>query len=275
MWKIEFPRVARFQSENVSSQEIARCPFSRPGRPLRGRGLFDACAANTSEEPLAQLVAPRLLELYRRPQNGGDAPRPVPRRPGSRFQSVPSCKAPSRPTTSPSTAVPPRPATRCGIGDGSASSCPSRRIRCRSPKIFRSTSCTRTNSWPSINKPFDMVVHPAKGHWSGTLVNALQFRFSQLSNANGDYRPGIVHRLDRDTSGVILVAKEEPTHRELSMQFEQRKIFKEYVAITAGRAGPRQRLHRAAHRPSHARPRQDGGAPTTRTTARRRAVSTR
>jgi 23S rRNA pseudouridine1911/1915/1917 synthase len=85
-----------------------------------------------------------------------------------------------------------------------------------------------------INKPADMVVHPAKGHWSGTLVNALQFRFSQLSQANGDYRPGIVHRLDRDTSGVILVAKDEQTHRELSAQFEQRKIFKEYTAITAG-----------------------------------------
>ncbi len=85
-----------------------------------------------------------------------------------------------------------------------------------------------------INKPPDMVVHPAKGHWSGTLVNALQFRFSHLSNANGDYRPGIVHRLDRDTSGVILVAKEERTHRELSAQFENRKIFKEYVAITHG-----------------------------------------
>jgi 23S rRNA pseudouridine1911/1915/1917 synthase len=85
-----------------------------------------------------------------------------------------------------------------------------------------------------INKPHDMVVHPAKGHWSGTLVNALQFRFAHLSRINGDYRPGIVHRLDRDTSGVILVAKEEQTHRDLSMQFEQRKIFKEYVAITAG-----------------------------------------
>ncbi len=85
-----------------------------------------------------------------------------------------------------------------------------------------------------INKPPDMVVHPAKGHWSGTLVNALQFRFAHLSGLNGDYRPGIVHRLDRDTSGVILVAKEEGTHRELSMQFERRKIFKEYNALTAG-----------------------------------------
>jgi 23S rRNA pseudouridine1911/1915/1917 synthase len=86
----------------------------------------------------------------------------------------------------------------------------------------------------AVNKPADMVVHPAKGHWSGTLVNALRFHFDQLSGANGDYRAGIVHRLDRDTSGVILIAKEEQTHRDLSAFFEQRKIFKEYVALTAG-----------------------------------------
>jgi 23S rRNA pseudouridine1911/1915/1917 synthase len=85
-----------------------------------------------------------------------------------------------------------------------------------------------------INKAADMVVHPAKGHWSGTLVNALQFRFGSLSQVNGAYRAGIVHRLDRDTSGVILVAKEERTHRAMSLQFEQRKVFKEYVAVTAG-----------------------------------------
>jgi 23S rRNA pseudouridine1911/1915/1917 synthase len=85
-----------------------------------------------------------------------------------------------------------------------------------------------------INKPHDMVVHPAKGHWSGTLANALQFHFAQLSAAGGDYRPGIVHRLDRDTSGVILVAKDEQTHRDLSAQFESRKVFKEYRAITQG-----------------------------------------
>jgi 23S rRNA pseudouridine1911/1915/1917 synthase len=85
-----------------------------------------------------------------------------------------------------------------------------------------------------VNKPANMVVHPAKGHWSGTLVNALRFHFSHLSEANGDYRAGIVHRLDRDTSGVILIAKEEQTHRDLSLLFEQRKVFKEYIAITAG-----------------------------------------
>jgi 23S rRNA pseudouridine1911/1915/1917 synthase len=85
-----------------------------------------------------------------------------------------------------------------------------------------------------VNKPACMVVHPAKGHWSGTLVNALRFHFDHLSEINGDYRAGIVHRLDRDTSGVIIVAKEGQTHRDLSLLFEQRKVFKEYVALTAG-----------------------------------------
>jgi 23S rRNA pseudouridine1911/1915/1917 synthase len=85
-----------------------------------------------------------------------------------------------------------------------------------------------------VNKPADMVVHPAKGHWSGTLVNAISFHFNQLSEAGGSYRAGIVHRLDRDTSGVILIAKEEQTHRELAAMFERRRVFKEYAAITAG-----------------------------------------
>ncbi len=85
-----------------------------------------------------------------------------------------------------------------------------------------------------VNKPADMVVHPARGHWRGTLVNALHFHFGQLSLVNGTYRPGIVHRLDRDTSGVLLVAKDDLTHRDLSLQFEQRKVFKEYLAITQG-----------------------------------------
>ncbi|MGL6095904.1 MAG: RluA family pseudouridine synthase [Fimbriiglobus sp.] len=86
-----------------------------------------------------------------------------------------------------------------------------------------------------INKPTDMVVHPARGNWTGTLANALAFHFrDQLSQANGPFRPGIVHRLDRDTSGVILIAKDDPTLRDLSMQFEKRTVFKEYVALAVG-----------------------------------------
>jgi len=85
----------------------------------------------------------------------------------------------------------------------------------------------------AINKPPAMVVHPAKGHWSGTLTAGLAFHFNQLSSVGGPTRPGIVHRLDRDTSGVILVAKTDQAHLALSSQFEKRTIKKEYLAIVS------------------------------------------
>ena len=83
----------------------------------------------------------------------------------------------------------------------------------------------------AINKPPAMVVHPAKGHWSGTLTAALAFHFTNLSSVGGPTRPGIVHRLDRDTSGVILIAKTDSAHRGLASQFEQRTVNKEYLTI--------------------------------------------
>jgi 23S rRNA pseudouridine1911/1915/1917 synthase len=86
----------------------------------------------------------------------------------------------------------------------------------------------------AVNKPPGMVVHPARGHWSGTLASALAFHFRQLSSAGGPTRPGIVHRLDRDTSGVMVVAKTDPMHFALAAQFENRTTEKEYFAITAG-----------------------------------------
>ena len=85
----------------------------------------------------------------------------------------------------------------------------------------------------AINKPALMVVHPAKGHWSGTLTAALAFHFKQLSSVGGPTRPGIVHRLDRDTSGVILIAKTDQAHIALSSQFENRNVEKEYFAIVS------------------------------------------
>lgn len=87
----------------------------------------------------------------------------------------------------------------------------------------------------AINKPPNMVVHPAKGNWSGTLASALAFHFQQLSDVGGPTRPGIIHRLDRDTSGVILVAKSNTVHLKLSEQFEQRLVEKEYFAIVIGK----------------------------------------
>lgn len=85
-----------------------------------------------------------------------------------------------------------------------------------------------------VNKPSGMVVHPAKGHWSGTLTSALAFHFQQLSQVGGSHRPGIVHRLDRDTSGVIIIAKTDAAHVQLTRQFEQREVEKEYFAICRG-----------------------------------------
>jgi 23S rRNA pseudouridine1911/1915/1917 synthase len=86
----------------------------------------------------------------------------------------------------------------------------------------------------AINKPPGMVVHPAKGHWAGTLTSALQFHFDRLSGAGGPSRPGIVHRLDRDTSGVLVVAKTDRAHFALADQFEERTVEKEYFAIVCG-----------------------------------------
>jgi 23S rRNA pseudouridine1911/1915/1917 synthase len=85
-----------------------------------------------------------------------------------------------------------------------------------------------------INKPPGMVVHPSKGHWSGTLTAALAWRFENLSTCGGQARPGIVHRLDRDTSGVIVVAKTDHAHLALAEQFEARTVEKEYFAIVQG-----------------------------------------
>jgi 23S rRNA pseudouridine1911/1915/1917 synthase len=85
-----------------------------------------------------------------------------------------------------------------------------------------------------VNKPADMVVHPGAGHSSGTLVNALLHHLDGLSGIGGELRPGIVHRLDRGTSGVMVVAKNDAAHQELSRQFHDREVEKEYIALVWG-----------------------------------------
>ncbi len=89
-----------------------------------------------------------------------------------------------------------------------------------------------------VDKPAGMVVHPAKGNWKGTLAGALKWHLERagggLSTAGGPTRPGIVHRLDRDTSGVIVVARTEQAHQSLAGQFERRTTAKTYLAITQG-----------------------------------------
>ncbi|HTT66231.1 MAG TPA: RluA family pseudouridine synthase [Bryobacteraceae bacterium] len=90
----------------------------------------------------------------------------------------------------------------------------------------------------AIDKPAGMVVHAGAGVHSGTLVNALLGRFQSLSGVGGDLRPGIVHRLDRFTSGVILVAKHDAAHRALAAQFAGRHVEKTYLALVHGAVQP-------------------------------------
>lgn len=86
-----------------------------------------------------------------------------------------------------------------------------------------------------VNKPRGMVVHPAVGNWSGTLVNALMYYCGDsLSGINGEHRPGIVHRIDKDTSGLLVVAKNDAAHQHLSQQIAEHTAFRGYQAIVVG-----------------------------------------
>jgi 23S rRNA pseudouridine1911/1915/1917 synthase len=86
-----------------------------------------------------------------------------------------------------------------------------------------------------VNKPPGLVVHPAPGHYSGTLVNALLYHCPDLEGIGGEIRPGIVHRLDKDTSGVLVVAKNGRAHHNLALQFKLRRVKKEYLALVHGK----------------------------------------
>jgi 23S rRNA pseudouridine1911/1915/1917 synthase len=93
-----------------------------------------------------------------------------------------------------------------------------------------------------VDKPAGMVVHPAAGHDRGTLVNALLHHVTDLSGVGGELRPGIVHRLDKGTSGVMVVAKHDAAHEELARQFHDREVEKEYVALVWGLVQQRKRI---------------------------------
>jgi 23S rRNA pseudouridine1911/1915/1917 synthase len=85
-----------------------------------------------------------------------------------------------------------------------------------------------------INKPSGMVVHPGAGNKNGTLVNALMYHSNQLSDLNGSFRPGIVHRIDKDTSGLLVVAKTNDAHKKLAQNIKEHKIDRKYVCIVHG-----------------------------------------
>jgi len=85
-----------------------------------------------------------------------------------------------------------------------------------------------------VNKPSGMVVHPAPGNYSGTLVNALMYKSKNLSSINGEFRPGIVHRIDKDTSGLLIVAKNDKAHAFLADELKDKKIKRKYIALVDG-----------------------------------------
>ncbi len=86
-----------------------------------------------------------------------------------------------------------------------------------------------------VNKPKGMVVHPAPGHANGTLVNALLYKSENLSGINGVIRPGIVHRIDKDTSGLLIIAKNDFAHKELAKQIKEHSFSREYEAVVYGK----------------------------------------
>ncbi len=95
------------------------------------------------------------------------------------------------------------------------------------------------DSWLAVvDKPAGLVVHPAPGHERGTLVNALLFHLRDLSGIGGVLRPGLVHRLDRDTTGCLVVAKHDQAHQELAAQFAARRVEKRYLALTVAEPRP-------------------------------------
>jgi len=85
-----------------------------------------------------------------------------------------------------------------------------------------------------VNKPSGMVVHPSLGHANGTLVNGLMYKIKDLSGINGELRPGIVHRIDKDTSGLLIVAKNDKAHELMATKFKEKTVKREYVALVHG-----------------------------------------
>ena len=85
-----------------------------------------------------------------------------------------------------------------------------------------------------VNKPSGMVVHPAPGNYTGTLVNALMYHCNELSSVNGTIRPGIVHRIDADTSGLLVVAKNDEVHNDLAKQISEKSVTRKYICLVHG-----------------------------------------
>jgi 23S rRNA pseudouridine1911/1915/1917 synthase len=132
---------------------------------------------------------------------------------------------------------PTKPSARVKTGDIVSGSLPEAKPLSLKPEPLPLAILYEDPSIIAIDKPPRMVVHPAYGNLSGTLVNALLYHCEDLGGINGVLRPGIVHRLDKDTSGVMVVAKEDQAFHHLTKQFKNRTVEKVYVAIVYGKFG--------------------------------------
>ena len=130
--------------------------------------------------------------------------------------------------------APARPATRVKAGQAAVVSVPAPTPAEPQPEHIPLRVVHEDAALLVVDKPAGLVVHPGAGAASGTLVNALLARVSDLSGIGGVLRPGIVHRLDRGTSGLLVVAKDDETHRALVRQFASRSVEKEYLALVLG-----------------------------------------
>ncbi len=130
--------------------------------------------------------------------------------------------------------LPVKPSRRLRVNDVLELTLPSEPVSRIEPEDLPLSVIYEDDHLVAIDKAADMIVHPGRGQTTGTLAAALQFHFDALSDAGGSLRPGIVHRLDRDTTGVIVVAKNNQVHHRLSRQFELRQAKKEYAAICWG-----------------------------------------
>jgi 23S rRNA pseudouridine1911/1915/1917 synthase len=127
-----------------------------------------------------------------------------------------------------------KPAHRLRAGERIAGAVPEARPTALEPEALPLAILFQDADVIVIDKPPGLVVHPAPGHGGGTLVNALLHHCRDLSGIGGELRPGIVHRLDKDTSGVLIVAKNDAAHRSLAAQFKAHSVLREYLAIVRG-----------------------------------------
>ncbi len=130
---------------------------------------------------------------------------------------------------------PTKPSAHLKMGDVVLGTLPQPKPLALKPEPLPLTILYEDSSIIVIDKPPGMVVHPAYGNPSGTLVNALLYHCKDLGGINGVLRPGIVHRLDKDTSGVMVVAKDDEAYHQLTKQFKNRTVEKVYLAIAYGR----------------------------------------